>query len=247
MMMFKMYGYITCYQGLYFTQDLKLAHYMKVPQRVTFWAMFVATLWSCFVQIAVMNWALGSIPEVCTPKQESHYTCPQAHVFFTASIIWGVIGPERIFGTKGIYHPMMYFFLIGLIAPIAIWLLAKKFPRSNLRYVSTPIIFGGTAYIPPATIMTYATWGFVGTMFNKVIKGRHPGWWTEYNYITSAALDSGTIICILFIFFVLQLPDKVTAPKWWGGFDGGFMQNADWNALPRISLTNGTFGPATWA
>ncbi|KAG9228185.1 putative sexual differentiation process protein isp4 [Amylocarpus encephaloides] len=246
MMMFKMYGYITCYQGLYFTQDMKLAHYMKVPQRVTFWAQFVAVIWSCFVQTAVLNWALGAIDNVCDPDQADNYTCPQAHVFFTASIIWGVIGPERIFGNDGIYNCMLWFFLIGAICPVLVWLAARKWPKSHLRYVNTPIIFGGTAYIPPATIMTYASWGFVGTMFNKVIKGRHPGWWTEYNYITSAALDSGTIICVLLIFFALQLPGLVEGPKWWGGFGGGFQDNGDWNAVVQKTLVNGTFGPSSW-
>lgn len=245
MMMFKMYGYITCYQGLYFTQDIKLAHYMKVPQRVTFWAQFVATLWSCVVQIAVLNWALGSINDVCTSDQPNNYTCPNAHVFFTASIIWGVIGPARIFGTGAIYHPMMWFFLLGFGLPIVCWVLARKFPKSPMRYVNTAIIFGGTGYIPPATPMTYATWGTVGLVFNKIIKGRHPGWWTEYNYITSAALDSGTIIAILLIFFALQLPE-VNSPAWWGGFNGGFMNNGDWNAAVQTKLVNATFGPTTW-
>lgn len=69
MMMFKMYGYITVYQGLYFTQDIKLAHYMKVPQRTTFWAQFIATVWSCIVQIAVYNWAMGSIHGICESGQ----------------------------------------------------------------------------------------------------------------------------------------------------------------------------------
>ncbi|PBP17055.1 hypothetical protein BUE80_DR012250 [Diplocarpon rosae] len=245
MMMFKMYGYITCYQGLYFTQDIKLAHYMKVPQRTTFWAQFIATLWSCIVQIAVYNWALGSIDGVCEPHQANNYTCPNAGVFFTASIIWGAIGPQRIFGTDGVYHPLSYFFLLGLGAPIVLYLLARRFPTSNLRYVNTPIIFGGTAYIPPATPMTYATWGITGFLFNKVIKDRHRAWWTEYNFITSAALDSGTIICILLIFFALQLPNKVSSPEWWGGWGGGFQNNGDWNAVVQ-KVANGTFGPRSW-
>ena len=246
MMMFKMYGYMTVYQGLYFTQDIKLAHYMKIPQRTTFWAQFVATLWSSIVQIAVFNWALGSIQGICTPDQPNNYTCPSAHVFFTASIIWGVIGPNRIFGPGGIYHCMLYFFILGLCLPIVIWLAARRWPRSPLRYVSTPIIFGGTGNIPPATVMIYASWGFVGTMFNKVIRTRHPGWWQEYTYITSAALDSGTIICILLIFFALQLPNKVSSPVWWGGWGGGYQNNIDWSGTPQTVLTNGTFGPATW-
>jgi hypothetical protein len=31
MMLFKTYGYITMAQALYFTQDMKLGHYIKVP------------------------------------------------------------------------------------------------------------------------------------------------------------------------------------------------------------------------
>ncbi|OWP05047.1 hypothetical protein B2J93_617 [Marssonina coronariae] len=231
MMMFKMYGYITCNQGLYFTQDIKLAHYMKVPQRTTFWAMFIATLWSCIVQISVLNWALGSIEGVCRPHQANNYTCPNAGVFFTASVIWGAIGPRRIFGTDGVYHALSYFFLLGLGAPVIVYLLARRFPKSNLRYVNTPIIFGGTAAIPPATPLTYATWGITGFIFNKVIKGRHLAWWAEYNFITSAALDSGTLMCVLVIFFALQLPNKVSSPEWWGGWGGGFQDNGDWKAV----------------
>jgi len=49
----------------YFCQDLKIAHYMKVPPRVTFMCQVVATIWACFVQIAVMNWTLGNIENVC--------------------------------------------------------------------------------------------------------------------------------------------------------------------------------------
>lgn len=56
MMMFKTYGYITMRQALAFAQDLKLGHYMKVPQRHLFWGQLVATIWACFVQLAVIEW-----------------------------------------------------------------------------------------------------------------------------------------------------------------------------------------------
>lgn len=48
-----------------FCQDLKIAHYMKIPPRITFMCQVVATVWACFVQIAVMNWTLGNIENVC--------------------------------------------------------------------------------------------------------------------------------------------------------------------------------------
>lgn len=79
----------------YFSQDLKLGHYMKVPPRTMFWSQLVASVWSAIVQIAVMNWALGTIPNVCADDQADNYTCPNGRVFFTASVIWGAIGPAR--------------------------------------------------------------------------------------------------------------------------------------------------------
>jgi hypothetical protein len=43
-----------------------MAHYMKVPPRVTFMCQVVATMWASIVQISVMNWTLGNIEGVCT-------------------------------------------------------------------------------------------------------------------------------------------------------------------------------------
>lgn len=34
--MFKVYSIQSIYTGLFFIQDLKLGHYMKIPHRVTF-------------------------------------------------------------------------------------------------------------------------------------------------------------------------------------------------------------------
>ncbi|KAF8924786.1 hypothetical protein BGZ52_007757, partial [Haplosporangium bisporale] len=40
-------------------------------------------------------------------------------------------------------------------------------------------------------------------------------WWSRYNYLTSAALDSGLAICSLVIYFALQNQETVF-PTWWG-------------------------------
>lgn len=64
-MIFKVYSTITLGQAQTYTGDLKMAHYMKIPPRITFWCQVVATIWAVFVQIAVMNWALGAIENCC--------------------------------------------------------------------------------------------------------------------------------------------------------------------------------------
>lgn len=72
-------------QALAFVSDLKFGHYMKIPPRTMFWSQVVATTFSCFVQIAVLNLALGNIDDVCDPQQRDRFTCPGGRVFFAGN------------------------------------------------------------------------------------------------------------------------------------------------------------------
>ena len=246
MMLFKTYGYITMFQGLAFVQDLKLGHYMKIPPRTLFAGQVIATLWSSLVQVGVLNWALGAITDICKPDQPNHWTCPGGRVFFNASIIWGVIGPQRMFGPGQIYHGLVYFFLAGFLVPPVIYLLARIWPRSNFRYFNAPLLFGGAGMIPPASVTNYTTWAIVGWFFNKFLKNKYRGWWSNYNYLTSAGLDCGLAICTILIFFALQMWDY-EPPNWWG--NSVITNTLDWNneAILEKVADGQTFGPAQWA
>jgi OPT family oligopeptide transporter len=69
MMMFKTWGYITMAQGLTFTSDFKLGHYMKIPPRPMFWCQVVATVVSGTVQLAVQSWMFAVRSMCCTEAQ----------------------------------------------------------------------------------------------------------------------------------------------------------------------------------
>jgi len=144
----------------------------------------------------VMDWALGNIKDICTPTQPNHFTCPGAQVFFTASIIWGAIGPRRIFAPGQIYYPTLWFFLLGAILPVPFYFLARSRMTNVkwLRYINIPLIFGSMDAIPPATPMNYASWivikysfcksfGDCSFIFNFWIKRRWRNWWSKYNFI----------------------------------------------------------------
>lgn len=245
MMLFKNYGYICMTQALYFAQDLKLGHYMKVPPRVMFFSQLTASVWSAIVQICVMNWALGHIPDVCSLDQENNYTCPGPRVFYTASVIWGAIGPARIFSGSAIYSSLQWFWLVGAITPIITWLLARKWPRSIWRYVCTPLIYGGSNMLPPASVYIYLCWAATGTVFNYYIKRRYTGWWLQYNYITSAALDCGLILSTIVIFFTLYMTSAAD-PNWWG--NRGALETLDLlGKAVKFKVPEGqTIGPTEW-
>ncbi|KAL4071896.1 OPT oligopeptide transporter [Scleroderma citrinum] len=246
MMMFKTWGYITMSQALNFASDFKLGHYMKIPPRTMFWAQVVATVVAGTVQLGVQAWMFTNIPDMCSPKQKNGFICPSTEVFGTASIIWGVIGPRRVFSSGQVYYALVYFFLIGALCPLAAWLISLKWPNSWIRYVNFPVIFSGTGSIPPASAVNYVPWTIVGFIFNYVIRRRYFSWWTKYNYVLSAAMDSGVAVSIILVFFILQYPANGTIgintiQKWWG--NTVFTKTADGQALPLLPIpASGTFG-----
>nr|GMD11762.1 oligopeptide transporter 7-like [Ipomoea batatas] len=94
-MCFKVYGYISMTQAIAFLQDFKLGHYMKIPPRTMFMAQVVGTLIAAFVYLGTAWWLMETIPEICqTTATNTVWTCPSDHVFYDASVIWGLIGPR---------------------------------------------------------------------------------------------------------------------------------------------------------
>lgn len=250
MMMFKTWGYITMYQALMFASDFKLGHYMKIPPRTMFWGQVVATAIAGTVQLGVQAWMFTNIPDMCSTSQKDGFICPSTEVFGTASFIWGVVGPQRQFSSGQVYHGLVYFFLIGALCPVVAWLISLKWPNSFIRYVNFPVIFSGIGYIPPASALNYVPWAIVGFIFQYIIRRKHFSWWAKYNYVLSAAMDSGLAISIILIFFCLQYPKNGTiglntVQTWWG--NTVFTATADGKYTSLLTLQEGsTFGPTKW-
>jgi OPT family small oligopeptide transporter len=252
MMMFKTWGYISMGQALAFASDFKLGHYMKIPPRPMFWCQVVATVVAGTSQLAVQAWmfSANNIPGICSRDQQDGFICPSTQVFSTASIVWGAIGPARLFSPGKLYYGLTFFFLIGAVLPVIPFLLNKKYPHSWIRYVNFPVLLSGLGFIPPATAVNYVPWAIVGFIFNYYIRRRYFTWWTKYNYILSAGMDSGLAIGLLVIFFCLFFPNNGTVGAstiqvWWG--NTVFLNTLDaQGASLRTLAPNETFGPATW-
>jgi len=161
-------------------------------------------------------------------------TCPHNQVFYTASAVWGLVGPTRQFGKGSIYHPHLYALIAGVFLPIPFWLWKRRYPNSWARYVSTPVVFAGLAAIPPATGINYSSWFLVAFIFQYLVRKKNFAWWSKFNYVLSAALDSGTVIAIMLIFFALQFPKDGISLKWWGNTVS--QNTADWKRTPLLSI-----------
>lgn len=244
MMLFKTFGYITNYRAIRFLEGMKIGHYLKISPRSLFVAQLVATIWGGIVQLAALHWANENIVDICLPTQGASFTCSTGRVFFNASVIWGVIGPQRQLSPGQLYNKTLYFFLVGAMLPLLTWLFLKKYPKSPVRFIHWPVFFTGTGLIPPATAFSYGTYCAVGYVFGYIIKRRYFGWWAKYNYTLSVGLDLGLAWALLLIFIVTMSP-TISVPKWWG--TDVTQSNADSNGTPLIQLENNQpFGPTRW-
>ncbi|KAF8925227.1 OPT family small oligopeptide transporter [Dissophora ornata] len=214
---FKTYGYIVNIQALNFVSDLKLGHYMKIPPQVMFMAQLVSSIISCVINLGTALWLVNTRPNVCTHAGYP-FTCRNTNTFYSASVIWGAIGPQRVFGNKddALYSTVQWAFLAGALLPLLFWLASKKFPNVYwLKYVHWPVLLAATSNMPPALPYMYANGLFLGFIFQFLLRRYRYNWWSRYNYLTSAALDTGVAVCGLVIFFCIQSWNG-QMPYWWG-------------------------------
>jgi OPT family oligopeptide transporter len=94
---FKTIASTTCIQAINFAADLKLGHYMKIPPRMMFATQVIATIIACIWVTFIQDWMLSNIEDICTPRQAQGFICPGSTAFSTASVIWGIVGPRRLF------------------------------------------------------------------------------------------------------------------------------------------------------
>ncbi|KAH6687731.1 OPT oligopeptide transporter [Plectosphaerella plurivora] len=244
-MVFVTYGYISSAQGIKFASDLKLGHYMKIPPRIMFSVQMVATVVSSLTQILVLNWMFANVAGICTSEAVNGFTCPLARVHFNGSILWGVVGPGEFFGPNATYRSLVWFFLLGAVAPIPLWLYSRNKKDSIVRKINLPLVFGTMSWIPPATGLNFSVWVLVCYIFNYHIKRRASAWWAKYTMTMSAALDSGLAFGIVVVFFGFIYPGLMKGFSWWG--TEVYKQGCDWQACPYKTVPEGEhFGPDTW-
>ncbi|KAM3445898.1 hypothetical protein NHJ13734_000075 [Beauveria thailandica] len=214
MCFFKTYGVITCLQAQAFAKDLKLAHYLKIPPRITFFAQMVPTLATTFVAVGVLTYQI-TLKDVCTENAPFRFYCPGETTFFTAAVLWGTVGPKRLWGVGGQYAVTLLGFPLGVVVVLVFWVLGKKYPDNRVLRQTHPVVllFGGIqwapynisyiwAAVPPAAL----SWLY--------LRKRFLGFWSKYNFVLSAALSCGIAVSGIIQFFAVAY--KGYEVSWWG-------------------------------
>jgi OPT family small oligopeptide transporter len=225
LMIVKSFGLNTNLQAIYFIQDQKLGHYAKLPPRATFRAQIFATLVSAFVVLGVVNWQIDNYKGLCEPAEATgtRFTCPNETIYYSASVVWGVIGPRRIF--NHLYPVLKYSFLIGALIPIPFYIAKRYWNPRWLRQFS-PMLFmlGMINFFAPYNLGYAIPALYVSFFFMHYIRNRYTAWFEKYVYVLTAALSAGMALSAVIIFFAVQYESRTLS--WWGndviyaGIDG---------------------------
>ncbi|XP_042460818.1 oligopeptide transporter 5-like [Zingiber officinale] len=238
-MAFKLYGSEAYLLAVYTISNFKLSHYMKIPPKILFHLMILGTTISCFTDFGIAWWMLRSIDNICQPDllpEGSPWTCPTEKAMYISGVTWGLVGPSKMFYPDGIYSVVFIFALIGLVAPIPIWLLSHKYPEKKwIGLINFPIIFSAAHILPYGGIVGYWSWFIVGLLFNYFIYHKHREWWTRYNYLLSAGLTAGSAFFILLLSVSLQF-QNIYGVNWWGLELGDHCSLANCPTMPGVII-----------
>ncbi|KAG1139123.1 hypothetical protein G6F37_009983 [Rhizopus arrhizus] len=202
---FKTLGYNTMSQAGLMAKDLKIGHYLKVPPRWTFFNQMAGTIIGCFFNYLVNKIIVDNETEVLlTPGGNQFWSGVSFQTINSAAITWGAVGPMIMFGPDSRYYIILWAFIIGLVLPLPFWLLHKKFPNAGFQYVNLPTFLMGLCILPGAN-SSWITNSFIIIVISQFyLKRRYTAWFSKYNYLLSAALDSGTSIMVFFLSMAVQ-------------------------------------------
>ncbi|KAJ2786084.1 hypothetical protein H4R18_000116 [Coemansia javaensis] len=210
----KLYGHGSLAQALSYAQDMKLAHYMKIPPRHVLAYQLAGIAISVCVQTTLFFWLIDRIPHMCRDGGYP-WVCRSTNLVYSASIIWNLIGPLKVFGQGSPYSPLLWGFLFGLFLPVPVYFLQRRFPRHEwLRNIYVPVILSGIVGLPPMPPVDFPMWFLFGFAFNFVVRRYWHAWWQKYSFTLSAGLDSGLALSGIFQF--LALTQNGIKLDWWG-------------------------------
>lgn len=217
--LFKTMAYMSLSQALDLVTDLKVGHYLKIPPKHMFVAQLLGTAIGCVVNLIVVNVVLDpasgyrAFLDGTVDDPSGQWDGRKVHIFFSASVIWGLIGPAEFFGGK--YRVLYMGFAIGAVLPVIPWLLYKKYGKKWLPQIAFPIILHAAALPPAVPTNIIMTGFFFSWLSQKHLREKHPVWFEKFNYVLSAALDAGSSINALAIFFMtITVLKYAPVPHW---------------------------------
>lgn len=204
------------YRSQFHLELMKLGFYNHIPPKAVFFSQCYGELIGVPINYFTFRWVMSTKWDYLSGKLKDplHQWTGQAVVtYHTNAIQYVVLGPKRLFQN---YPLLPYGFVLGVVAPLCVFLLHKRFPKSGLQFHlwNTTVFFATMSHFYGNISTGYLSKFIAGTfvMF-YVYRYRHK-LWRKYNYVVAAGLDTGFNLALSILFIVFSF--GVTAPNWFG-------------------------------
>ncbi|KAL8419048.1 hypothetical protein RB594_002305 [Gaeumannomyces avenae] len=227
-----------------FSQDLKYAHYAKIPPRAVFRGHVSSVFVNCFIYCAMIELMVFYFNEddtLCSWSNKNAMVCEYAHSVWSSVIFFGAFGTNNMFK---LYPVLPWCFLIGAVLGAA-WMAGEKLlPRlrplaearmsparfaafdrwawrptaRTLECLNPAIALSGALAWAGNKNLTYATLGiYLAWFFQYYLKRRYTAWWGKYVYLVFAGLTVGVAVSGLIVTLVFSFgAGKGVEWSWWG-------------------------------
>lgn len=166
-------------QAMMFVGGLKLGHYFKVPPRIN----FVVQVGAQLVASAV-HWGMWARQARAVRRgtaalvYNGNWGVVAIHAYL--GTYWGVIGPKRTL--LPLYRWTLWFFLVGALLPIPLWVWARLYPylwpRRRPASVCIPLVFGAAIDRVQDSPICFTSFFFYGALADLLLhRRRHLNYW----------------------------------------------------------------------
>lgn len=204
------------YRSQFHLELMKLGFYNHIPPRYVFMSQIFGELIGVPINYLSLRWVLASkwdylVGNITDPLHQ--WTAQNVVTYHTNAIQYVILGPRRLFEN---YPLLPYGFLAGIIAPVLIFLLHRRFPRSVFKFhLWNTTVFLSTMSHFYGNLSTGYLSKFLGGTFTMFYAYRYMhNTWRKYNYVVAAALDTGFNLSVSVIFVLLSF--GLYAPTWFG-------------------------------
>lgn len=204
------------YRSQYHLELMKLGFYNHIPPTLVFFSQIYGELVGVPINYLSLRWVMATKREYLTGEKIDalhQWTGQSIVTYHTNAIQYVVLGPRRLFDK---YPWLPLGFVVGVLAPVAVFALHRRFPTSRLQFRlwNTTVFFStmSTFYGNVSTGYLSKFLGGTATMFYAYRYKNNV--WKKYNYVVAAALDTGFNLALTITFVLFTL--GINAPVWFG-------------------------------
>lgn len=202
------------YRAQFHLQCMRIGFYNHLPPKAVFLCQLYGEMIGVPINYLAVRWVLSTKRDYLEGKKIDplhQWTAQGITSLHSNAIQYVVLGPSRLFQN---YRWLPFVFLLGLLGPLTIFTLYKRFPRSNLNLWNTTVFFSSMSVFYGNISTGYLSRFIGGTITSFWAFNYRHELWQKYNYITAAAFDTGYNLAVLIVFALYS--SGIVMPNWWG-------------------------------